>query len=624
MVFLNRDSDYSRSEFLACAMFLSLCAVIMYFPGLGGGFLFDDRANIVKNTALHLFQIDRIDDLLYAAYSFEPGGSSRPLAMLSFAFDFWRSGLDPSAFKMTNLTIHFLNSVFVTLLVRQVLLAAGWLRSSAQGAALMISFLWAIHPLQVSSVLYVVQRMQILSTLFVLLALLAYMVMRKKQIEGESGRLFGFVMVLCGVLAFSCKEDAILLPLYFLSIELTVLKFRAADNILARRIKALYTVFFVSGLALYVIVVLPYFWRWEDYAGRDFNSLERLLTQARVLVNYLWQIVYPLPGNMPFIYDNIAVSQSLIDPGTTLLSVLLVALLFCLAWVFRRQRPLFSLGIFLFLGGHFVTSNVIGLELVFEHRNYFPLLGVVIALADLLVLVYPKGVGWFRAAKVLLVVVLLSLGSSLMARTYIWGDQLRLAQYTLEVSPDSERAWLFLCVTRFELSGLERDRSKLNLAISDCRRGADQVPDSAILMSNVITYKAISGVDEKSDWDEFLGRLKKVKMSAQNQAMLWTAIGNVERGVISNKGAVLEMIEIYSSKKKFNAFESLRIAAYIFNYTDEPVKAYPYLERAVRLSEPDDGEIKKVFSQLSSFGLEEWVSRLEEVQHQDENGVSNE
>ena len=60
-----------------------------------------------------------------------------------------------------------------------------------------------------------------------------------------------------------------------------------------------------------------------------------------------------------------------------------MALLVAAAFALRHRLPMFSLGLFWFLGAHLLTSSVLPLELVFEHRNYFALLGVLLAIAEL-------------------------------------------------------------------------------------------------------------------------------------------------------------------------------------------------------------------------------------------------
>src|SRR5690606_10211578 len=104
---------------------------------------------------------------------------------------------------------------------------AGWPGRLSTWAAPAMALAWAVHPLQVSSVLYIVQRMQTMATLFVVLALWAYLCARQAQVEGRDSRRPWALAVLCGLLALACKEDAVLLPAYALALELLVLRFRA-------------------------------------------------------------------------------------------------------------------------------------------------------------------------------------------------------------------------------------------------------------------------------------------------------------------------------------------------------------------------------------------------------------
>ena len=81
------------------------------------------------------------------------------------------------------------------------------------------------------------------------------------------------------------------------------------------------------------------------------------------------QIFYPAPTRLSIEHD-IAVSTSLIDPWTTLASVAVICALICLAVLQLRKRPLLSFAILFFFINHLIESSIIGLELIFEHRNY--------------------------------------------------------------------------------------------------------------------------------------------------------------------------------------------------------------------------------------------------------------
>src|SRR5690606_10458044 len=100
-----------------------------------------------------------------------------------------------------------------------------------------LALAWALHPLQVSSVLYIVQRMQTLATFFIAIALWAYVRARMAQIEGRPGRTRLLLTGLAWAGGLGSKEDAVLLPAYLLALELTVFRFQAADLSLSRRLR---------------------------------------------------------------------------------------------------------------------------------------------------------------------------------------------------------------------------------------------------------------------------------------------------------------------------------------------------------------------------------------------------
>ena len=596
------------------ALLVAVAGVLVLLPGLQGGFMLDDMPNIVQNAALHLAEIKSLDDLLYAAYSFEPGGGTRSLVMLTFALDVWRSALDPVAFKITNLVIHGITAFILVFFFKKVLSQADWNPRRVALVGPVLALIWAIHPLQVSSVLYIVQRMQIMSTLFVVLSLLAYLTMRERHIKGGEARQQGFLVILFGLIAFACKEDAVLLPVYFFVLELTILNFAAKDPLKEKILRRGYGVFFVLGALAYLFVVVPYYWHSDWYPGRDFSSIERLMTQARVLWMYLAQMVLPIPSMLPFNYDDFPVSRGLWQPMSTMPAMLgLVGLVF-LAWRWRRSNPVFSLGILLFFAGHFLTSNVIQLEMVFEHRNHFPLIGVALAAAGLISRVamsvqLPK---WLMAAGIMCLLVAEAGGS--VYRSFIWGDELRRAEFHLQVAKDSERAWLALCVTHFRMREKGANDPHLSRAIDVCQEGAERMHDSVVLKHNVVTYKAIQGTVNQQDWDELLERLSRVPMTRNNKKTLWVTLNNVDYGIIDNEKSVLKMIDIVTERATLKTYQYLRIAAYIFNETHEPIRALPFLEDAVLQSSLDDPEIQKMLSELKLLGRQDWVDRILEVE----------
>lgn len=599
-----------NSRFLLALIASAILAPLLFLPGLGGGFIFDDKPNIVQNTSLHIQGSD-VDDLLYATYSFQPGNGSRALTMFSFAVDYWRGGLDARGFKVTNLLIHGLTTLALGLLIRQLFLTAGQSARRAAVLALLVALLWAVHPLQVSSVLYVVQRMQTLVTLFMVLAMLAYACMRREQLVGGRSRFYGVLTVLFWVLGFASKEDALLFPAYAFLLELTLFRFRAAQPTLAKMLRKGYVLLVLTGSLLYLLWMVPHYWRWDAYPGRDFSSYERLLTQGRVLAMYLGQILWPDPHTMPFYYDQLSTSRGLLKPVSTLASLVLLSVLLFWAWTWRQRRPLFSFGVLLFFAGHFMTSNVLNLEMAFEHRNHLPMIGILLALVDLLsVVLCSSKIRLARPIGGIIAVALLgTFAASTLFRAHVWGEPLRFAETSVELSPRSERAWLQLGNVYAERSNLNPASPDFRRALDVCREGAE-ITDSAPLWSNVVIYKSIAGDAVRSDWDRLIGRVREVPMSAQNQNLLWAMLGNVDRGVPLDEVGMLQLIDVMAAKTSFQPSQYFRLAAYIHNETHSPRKALPFLKLGVEASPRGDPEVAKILEQLDSAGRSDWVSEL--------------
>lgn len=603
---------HALPRFSLLTALVAVLTACLFLPGLSGGFVFDDKPNIVDNAALHITALD-VTQLQHASFSFEPGQGSRPLAMFSFALDYLRAGLNPQAFKTTNLLIHALTTLVLAHFLRLLFTLAQWPPRRATIGALIITTLWAIHPLQVSSVLYVVQRMQTLVTLFTILALWAYLRMRQAQMEGQRSRQFGIQMLLFWALGLASKEDAILLPAFTLALELTVLRFgtaRATPNTTLRRS---YAALALAGLAVFFLVILPHYWHWGNYPTREFSSSERLFTQGRVLALYLQQILLPLPSSMPFFYDDYPISRGWLQPPTTLASWLLIATLLAWAWLWRTRRPLFSLGIFLFFAGHVITSNVIGLELVFEHRNHFPMLGILLATADLCSMAYQRWPARPPLAISLATIALLATGCATIWRTYVWGNPLRFAQNSVVASPHSPRAWMTLGGIYYERSGGKAGNPWLDKAIEINQQGARETA-SAPMLSNIVIFKTIRGDVTPSDWTQFLDRLQQVPMNAQNKGIAFTTLDNVDRGISLDEKGVIEALEIVNQRTILSPEEYLRIAAYLHNETQQPGKALPYLRSAVEHSPPGSPAIAQMLVQLKEAGREDWLNELKRTE----------
>ncbi len=592
----------------------TLCAIatsLLYCFGLGGDFILDDAPTISDNPAVHVTTLDAAS-LASAAYGFENGGGSRALPMLTFGLDHWRAGLDPTAFKATNILIHALTTLAMAGFLRLLLSIAGWSARRAALGALAMALAWALHPLLVSSVLYVVQRMQTMATLFVVLALWAYLKARQAQIDGQPSRRHWILVALSWVLALACKEDALLLPGFALVLELTVLHFRAQQPTLAKTLRKGYLLASITGLALFVLVIAPHYWQWDHYPFRDFSTYERLLTQARILVMYLGQIVFPLPGHMPFFYDDLPPSRGLLQPVTTLWSLALLAMLAASAWYCRKRRPLYALGVLLFFVGHAISSNVVGLELVFEHRNHFPLVGIVVAVGDLLLAAAARLRLTTRATGIGVCALLCLLATSTAIRLHAWSDPLGFAQTSTRIAPGSERAWTLLCQTYHDRSGGDIRHPDFAKALDACQQGTHS-PHGISALVSVIVLKSDEGTVTEDDWNQLLMRAQTVAMTPDNVGALWYLAKHSHRNARINERNVVRVLDITTERAGLRPIDFASLAYYMAGKPSLQEDAYRYYAAAVAKSPPSSSLVPQLLADLEAQGKQEWAANLRKI-----------
>ncbi|MCX7628548.1 MAG: hypothetical protein N2Z69_09115 [Methylophilaceae bacterium] len=413
---------------------LAILILVVYFPALRGIFLLDDVPNL--KTLERITEPASFSSLVNVALTGVSGAFGRCLPMFTFALQHQSWPQDPAAFKFVNLLIHLANTLLVAILAHKVAAVAGLKSSRAAAVSLMTAAIWSLHPLQVSSVMYVIQRMTEMSAFFIFFALISY-VNARTHLHAGRHRL-GWAWLAASLVAMGlsllCKEIGVLAPLYALMLELTVLP---KLNTSWERWK------YPMLLALPVLASAYLAWIFPHqieptYALRDFTMTERLLTEGRVLLGYLRQILLPDPSALGLFHDDYLVSRGWFSPPTTLAAWLGIAGLSWVAWICRRRVPGLTLAIGWFFVGHLLESSVLPLELYFEHRNYVPMAGIWLGLA-LACLQSARFHRIWLAGGLLWVGLLAWLTWN---ESKLWGNPYRQAAVWAHRHPDSIRATL--------------------------------------------------------------------------------------------------------------------------------------------------------------------------------------
>lgn len=448
-------TKYKNISLLGLAVLVLAC-LGAYWPGLYGPFVFDDLTNIALVPQLRLETLD-LEALQQAALANRSGPLGRPLASLSFALNYYFTYYDTFYFKLTNVIIHVLSGVGLFFLAQALLHQLQ--RNSPDLAlkpehtwslALAISALWLLHPLNLTSVLYIVQRMASLSALFVIYGLLLYVTGRRALVHGKTS---GFASIVIAVIVFTglaslSKENGILLPAYVLLIELIFFRFAAAANYV-RPFKWLWFGIIALPLTLGALVFLLNIGdvaRLSSYAIRDFDLWERLLTESRVLWFYVYLILIPNTRSMGIFHDDIAISHGLLDPLSTLFALAGICALLVAAFVYRRRQPVFAFAVLWFFVSHSLESTLIPLELVHEHRNYLAMYGILFAAVFYGAALLRRFPAVYRYRYVVITLCLASLFALTFNRSLSWRDEWTLYNHTVNNHPHSASAHTQLAI----------------------------------------------------------------------------------------------------------------------------------------------------------------------------------
>lgn len=529
---------------------------LAYWPGLSGGFVFDDYPNIVDNKGVQPPDAT-LASLISAALSSPSSDFKRPLASLTFALNFLATGLDPYWMKLTNLVIHLLNGLLVFLLTRSLIglakpdVSKG--RAHINLVAAAIATGWMLLPINLTCVLYVVQRMESLANLFVLLGLLGYARGRylmlaeicddtaaSSTIGWKGFWLCAISITIPSAIGLLAKETAAMLPLYAVTIEWALLGFRnsrltvstenqphhiASDQRRDWRLVGLFMLTLALPLLMGLAWLLPGLFRPENWATRNFTLSTRLLSEARVVVDYILWTLLPTPSALSFYHDDFVVSQGLLTPWTTFACIAVLACFIALMTWLRPRHPLAALGIALFLGCQLLTATVLPLELVYEHRNYFASFGLLLAVMPWLIpslQTHASGRPSFALARsTLLVGLLLLWGSQTTITAFAWDSPLNLAEAMAARAPESPRAQYELGRTYIIYSHYDPASPFTAMAYAPLEQAA-ALPDSSILPEQALIFMNSRMHLPLKDawWDSMTKKLKSRKSTVQDESSL--------------------------------------------------------------------------------------------------------
>ena len=375
------DNVWLRAAML---VLLVISGFIAYSNTFHVPFYFDDVGYITRDPAIRVTKLS-VENLFSAAVHGRP--KHRLIPNLTFALNYYFGRYHVFGYHVVNLVIHLACGLILFFLFKYTLILACGTAKGGGGACsnyefdplwpvFFASLFWVLHPLNTQAVTYIVQRMTSIEALFYFLSMLFYI--KGRMIAGSAGKtshlraaVFFAGSALSGLFAVVSKENAATLPFFIFLYEWFF--FQDMDPAWIKKSLAL-----ICVVAL-VFIVIVFFYMGENpfhriinsYAHRDFTLIQRVMTEWRVVVYYISLIFFPAPSRLTLDYDY-PLSLSLIHPPTTILCLIAWIAIFIAALYAAKRNRLISFCLFWYMGNLLIESSVVGIEIIFEHRNYLP------------------------------------------------------------------------------------------------------------------------------------------------------------------------------------------------------------------------------------------------------------
>ena len=371
-----------KYAFTFITLFVAL--ITIYGNSFHGKFHFDDYPNIINNENVHIESLSWKDiKKTFYGMKLYHGKMNRPLSYFTFALNYHFGSTNVFGYHVINFSIHYLAAIFLFLFIYNTLklpVLRERYEKTVYSIALLSVFFWAAHPIQVTAVTYIVQRMASMAGMFYIMAMYFYL---KGRTENGSGKKLIY-FTLCSVAAifsFASKENAAILPMSLLLYDLFLIQGLNSNNFKNNLKIAIFLLLITLFIVILFVDISAIF---EGYKNRPFTLFERLLTEPRIILFYLTLLFYPMSFRLTLLHD-IEISKSLLTPWTTLPAILIIIIIIAVAIIISRKENLIAYCILFFFLNHMIEGSVIPLELIFEHRNYIPSMFVFVPIAILCV-----------------------------------------------------------------------------------------------------------------------------------------------------------------------------------------------------------------------------------------------
>jgi tetratricopeptide (TPR) repeat protein len=419
---------------------------IIYSNSFNGDWHFDDFSNIINNPCVQMKSFSWLE-IAHCQLNSDQKILWRPLAILSFALNYKLGGMDVFGFHVVNFIIHYLAAVFLFLFIYSTL-KLPLLRAKycliAYPVALLATFFWALNPIHTTCVTYIVQRYTSMVGLFYIMSMYFYLKARTSEKPTYSISFFVLCFTTASAALFT-KENAVMLPVSILLFDLFLIQGVTKENI-KKSIKISIFPFLLILIMVFIYTGgLSNFFGFSNilagYKIRGFSITQKLLTEPRVIIFYLSLLFYPISSRLTFLYD-VEISRSLLQPWTTIPSMLLTLFIIGFSLYIYRKRPLISFCIIFYFLNHLIEGSIFNLELIYDYRNYLPSMFLFVPFAEFII----YAINYFSYKKIIqfivalgIVIIIVGEGEITYSRNKIFSDNFLLWFDNIDKSPGLSR-----------------------------------------------------------------------------------------------------------------------------------------------------------------------------------------
>ena len=401
---------------------IAIAVLVTYGGSLDNDFQYDDVHSLVENP--HIRSLSNIPAFFVHPDWFSEDSRSamyRPMVLVSYAVNYAAAGYDVWGYHAVNIIIHVGVGFLLCLLITD------WTTSSVRG--LVVSLLFALHPINSETVNYVSSRSESLCALFFLVSFYGYVRSRR-----PGNRRWYIVGLLAFGVALMNKSVAIALPAILLAFDFATAAGRGADLRFLPLLRR-HGPYWLLGIGFLLVV--------RDlvdtalFAAPVRSAAVQLSTQCKAVIYYLKLLLFPQAQNVEHQFVIAAVPS---EPAVVA-SALLLGSLLLVGFVGRRALPdgLFWLvwTLVILLPTLIIPLNV----LVNEHRLYLPSVAFAVGLTAAFSRFSDLRFGLAALAGIALLAVYGMLAGE---RTQVWQSPHSLWSDSLSRSPNMPRPHLYV------------------------------------------------------------------------------------------------------------------------------------------------------------------------------------